>query len=223
MCQSFSDWNVSHILLDAHKLHVAIKVTEELLYDNAFGLENYIIDQFGKALANAEEDAFLNGDGSGKPLGLFAETGGGTAAKTVTAITADELINLVYALKRPYRKKAKFIMNDQAVASIRTLKDNNGVYMWQPSLTAGEPDRILGYEVYTSPFCPVGKLAFGDYSYYNIGDRGTRSFKQLTELFAGNGMIGYVAKERVDGKLILPEAVQILTVTGTSAKSAKDS
>lgn len=220
---TFGDATFSQILLDAHKLHVAIKVTEELLYDNAFGLENYIIDQFGKALANAEEDAFLNGDGSGKPLGLFAETGGGTAAKTVTAITADELINLVYALKRPYRKKAKFIMNDQAVASIRTLKDNNGVYMWQPSLTAGEPDRILGYEVYTSPFCPVGKLAFGDYSYYNIGDRGTRSFKQLTELFAGNGMIGYVAKERVDGKLILPEAVQILTVTGTSAKSAKDS
>ena len=54
------------------------------------------------------------------------------------------------------------------------------------------------------------ELGFGDFSYYNIGDRGTRSFKQLTELFAGNGMIGYVAKERVDGKLILPEAVQIL-------------
>lgn len=218
---TFGDATFSQILLDAHKLHVAIKVTEELLYDNAFGLENYIIDQFGKALANAEEDAFLNGDGSGKPLGLFAETGGGTAAKTVTAITADELINLVYALKRPYRKKAKFIMNDQAVASIRTLRDNNGAYMWQPSLTAGEPDRILGYEVYTSPFCPVGKMAFGDYSYYNIGDRGTRSFKQLTELFAGNGMIGYVAKERVDGKLILPEAVQILTISGVAAKTAK--
>lgn len=218
---TFGDATFSQILLDAHKLHVAIKVTEELLYDNAFGLENYIIDQFGKALANAEEDAFLNGDGSGKPLGLFAETGGGTAAKTVTAITADELINLVYALKRPYRKKAKFIMNDQAVASIRTLKDNNGAYMWQPSLTAGEPDRILGYEVYTSPFCPVGKMTFGDYSYYNIGDRGTRSFKQLTELFAGNGMIGYVAKERVDGKLILPEAVQILTISGVAAKTAK--
>ena len=53
-------------------------------------------------------------------------------------------------------------------------------------------------------------IAFGDYSYYNVGDRGTRSFKQLNELFAGNGMIGFVAKERVDGKLILPEAVQIL-------------
>lgn len=211
---SFGDATFDQILLDAHKLHVAIKVTEELLYDNAFGLESYIIDMFGKALANAEEDAFLNGSGVGQPLGLFAETGGGTAAASVTNLTSDSVMDLVYALKRPYRKSAKFIMNDQTIAAIRKLKDNNGAYMWQPSLTSGEPDKLLGYDVYTSPFCPEGKIAFGDYSYYNIGDRGTRSFKQLNELFAGNGMIGYVAKERVDGKLILPEAVQILTVTG---------
>ena len=217
---SFGDATFDQILLDAHKLHVAIKVTEELLYDNAFNLESYIIDMFGKALANAEEDAFLNGSGVGQPLGLFAATGGGTAAISTAALTADDVIKLVYALKRPYRKNAKFIMNDQTIASIRQLKDNNGAYMWQPSLIAGEPDKLLGYDVYTSPFCPVGKIAFGDYSYYNIGDRGTRSFKQLTELFAGNGMIGYVAKERVDGKLILPEAVQILTINGSS-KAAK--
>lgn len=217
---SFGDATFDQILLDAHKLHVAIKVTEELLYDNAFNLESYIIDMFGKALANAEEDAFLNGSGAGQPLGLFAATGGGTAAISTASLTADDVIKLVYALKRPYRKNAKFIMNDQTIASIRQLKDNNGAYMWQPSLVAGEPDKLLGYDVYTSPFCPAGKIAFGDYSYYNIGDRGTRSFKQLTELFAGNGMIGYVAKERVDGKLILPEAVQILTITG-STKAAK--
>lgn len=101
-------------------------------------------------------------------------------------------------------------MNDKTIAQIRKLKDNNGAYIWQPSYQAGEPDRILGYTVYTSAYAPEDAIAFGDYSYYNIGDRGTRSFKQLTELFAGNGMIGYVAKERVDGKLILPEAVQIL-------------
>ena len=217
---SFGDATFDQILLDAHKLHVAIKVTEELLYDNAFNLESYIIDMFGKALANAEEDAFLTGSGAGQPLGLFAATGGGTAAISTASLTADDVIKLVYALKRPYRKNAKFIMNDQTIASIRQLKDNNGAYMWQPSLVAGEPDKLLGYDVYTSPFCPAGKIAFGDYSYYNIGDRGTRSFKQLTELFAGNGMIGYVAKERVDGKLILPEAVQILTITG-STKAAK--
>lgn len=208
---TFGDATFSQILLDAHKLHVAIKVTEELLYDNAFDLENYIITQFGKALANAEEDAFLNGDGSGKPTGLFAATGGGTVASTLSAaIKSDDMLDLVYALKRPYRKNASFIMNDKTLAQLRKLKDNNGAYIWQPSYQAGEPDKVLGYAVHTSAYAPENAIAFGDYSYYNIGDRGTRSFKQLNELFAGNGMIGYVAKERVDGKLILAEAVQIL-------------
>lgn len=127
----FSDATFSQILLDAHKLHVAIKVTEELLYDNAFGLENYIINQFGKALANAEEDAFLNGDGSGKPTGLFVATGGGTVAGTLSAaIKSDDMLDLVYALKRPYRKNASFIMNDKTLAQLRKLKDNNGAYIW---------------------------------------------------------------------------------------------
>ena len=208
---TWGDATFDQILLDAHKLHVAIKVTEELLYDNAFGLENYIITQFGKALANAEEDAFLNGDGTGKPLGLFAATGGGQIVSTLAAaLKSDDMLDLVYALKRPYRKGASFILNDQTLSALRKLKDNNGAYIWQPSYQAGEPDRILGYAVHTSAYAPADAIAFGDYSYYNIGDRGSRSFSELRELFAGNGMIGYVAKERVDGKLILPEAVQIL-------------
>lgn len=214
---TFGDATFSQILLDAHKLHVAIKVTEELLYDNAFNLEGYILDQFGKALGNAEEDAFLNGDGTGKPLGLFAATGGGTVAGTLTAaIKSDDMLDLVYALKRPYRKTASFIMNDKTLSSLRKLKDNNGAYIWQPSYQAGEPDRVLGYAVHTSAYAPEDAIAFGDYKYYNIGDRGTRSFSELRELFAGNGMIGYVAKERVDGKLILPEAVQILKLKAST-------
>lgn len=208
---TFGDATFSQILLDAHKLHVAIKVTDELLYDNAFNLENYILTQFGKALANAEEDTFLNGDGVGKPLGLFAATGGGTVANTLTAaIKSDDILDLIYALKRPYRKDAAFIINDQNLAAIRKLKDNNGSYIWQPSYQAGEPDTILGYKVRTSAYAPKDAISFGDYSYYNIGDRGSRSFSELRELFAGNGMVGYLAKERVDGKLILPEAVQVL-------------
>lgn len=218
---TWGDSTFSQILLDAHKLHVAIKVTEELLYDNAFGLENYIITQFGKALANAEEDAFLNGDGKGKPTGIFAKTGGGNVTAEAAAFTGDELINLVYTLKRPYRKKAAFIMNDKNLAVLRKLKDANDQYLWQPSLKEGEPERLLGYPVYTSAYAPADAIAFGDFSYYNIGDRGSRSFKKLTELFAGNDMVGFVAKERVDGKLILPEAVQILKLKMALPASGK--
>ena len=215
---TFSDATFSQINLDAHKLHVAVKVTEELLYDNAFQLENYIIKEFYKALANAEEDAFINGDGTGKPLGILAESGGaevGVTAASATAITADEVINLVYSLKRPYRKNAVFILNDQTIATLRKLKDGNGAYMWQPALVAGEPDKLLGYPVYTSAYMPTIEagaktIIFGDLSYYNIGDRGSRSFAELRELFAGNGLVGFVAKERVDGKLVLPEAIKVL-------------
>ena len=216
---SFGDATFDQIIMDAYKLHVAIKVTEELLYDNAFNLESYIIQQFGKAISNAEEDAFLNGDGSHKPTGLLtsAATGVTTAGAT---ITADELISLVYSLKRPYRKNAAFIINDQTLSVIRKLKDANQAYIWQPSYQAGEPDRLLGYALHTSPYMPTiaaGKavIAFGDYSYYNIGDCGTRSLQELKELFAGNGMVGFVMKERVDGKLVLPEAVQTLKIKGT--------
>ena len=219
---TFGDATFDQKILDAHKLHVAIKITEELLYDNAFRLENYIIEEFGKALANAEEDAFLNGDGTGKPTGIFHKTKGGEAIGTRTvALKSDDLLDLIYGLKRPYRKNASFIMNDATLAQIRKLKDNNGQYLWQPSYQAGEPDKILGYNVHTSAFAPTDAISFGDYKYYNIGDRGSRSFKQLNELFAGNGMIGYVAKERVDGLLILPEAVKVLNLKAetTTAKA----
>ncbi|MRJ47084.1 phage major capsid protein [Fundicoccus ignavus] len=218
---TFGEAGFDQVVLDAHKLHVAIKVTEELLYDNAFNLENYLLEQFAKALANAEEEAFLNGNGQNKPLGIFASTGGGEVAVTTTSekITSDDILTLVYALKRPYRKNAAFILNDSTLAVLRKLKDNNGAYIWQQSYLQGEPDRLLGYPVYSSAYAPEVKagqpaIAFGDFSYYNIGDRGIRSFQELKELFAGNGMVGFVAKERVDGKLVLPEAVQVLSIGG---------
>ena len=220
---TFGDGTFDQVSLDAHKLHVGIKVTEELLYDSAFNLEKYITEEFTRALANAEEDAFLNGDGVNKPTGIFDSKKGGEIAVTTKAqtITADELIDLVYSLDRPYRKKAAFILNDATVAQIRKLKDVNGAYIWQPSLKDGEPDRLLGYPAYTSAFAPKaekGKLAiaFGDFSYYKIGDRGNRSFQDLKELFAGNGMVGFLGKERVDGILVLREAVKLLKIGATA-------
>ena len=213
---TFGDATFGQVTLDAYKLYVAVKITEELLYDSAFPIDTYITQQFGKAIANAEEDAFLNGDGKGKPTGIFDATNGGTVVDAAgNKIASDDIFTLIYALKRPYRKNAEFIMNDATLAAIRKLKDANNQYIWQPSYQAGEPDRLAGYPVNTSAYAPkaeAGKaaIAFGDYKYYNIGDRGSRSFQELRELFAGNGMIGYVAKERVDGKLTLKEAVQIL-------------
>ncbi|WP_304683926.1 phage major capsid protein [Ileibacterium valens] len=219
----FEDATFSQIILDAHKLHVGVKVTSELLNDAAFDLESYLMNEFGNALANAEEDAFLNGTGNGQPVGIFATKGGAPVEKTLTAdITGDDLVDLVYCLKRPYRKNAAFLLNDATIAAIRKLKaEGDKEYIWQPSYQQGEPDRLLGYPVLTSPYAPADAIAFGDFSYYNIGDRGQRTFQDLRELFAGNDMVGFLAKERVDGKLALPEAVKILKLKAPTKAAAK--
>ena len=120
-----------------------------------------------------------------------------------------------YSLKAPYRKNAVFLMNDSSVKALRKLKDGNGQYLWQPSLTAGTPDMLLGRPVYTSAFMPAmaasaKSILFGDLSYYWVADRQGRSFRRLGELYATTGQVGFLASQRVDGKLILPEAVKVL-------------
>lgn len=205
-------------LIGAHKVATMIKVSEELLNDSAFDLEDYFRTEFARRIGNKEEEAFLTGDGSGKPTGIFNATGGGqlgVTAASATAVTTDEVISLIYALKAPYRKNAKFLMNDATVSALRKLKDSNGQYLWQPSLQAGQPDRLLGYEIYTSPYAPTlaaGALsiAFGDFQSYWIADRTGRTVQRLNELYSTNGQVGFVATERVDGKIILPEGIQLL-------------
>ena len=209
---TWGDAKFGQVQLDAFKLGVAVKVSEELVYDNAYNLEGYLQRAFASAIADAEEEKFMTGVYSeNTPTGIFDTTAGGITEKTLTAaMKADDIMDLVYALERKFRPKAQFIMNDKIVAAVRKLKDGNGAYMWQPSYQAGEPDKLLGYALNTSTQAPETAIAFGDYSYYNIGDRGIRYVSELKELFAGNGLIGYVAKERVDGILTLRDAVQIL-------------
>ena len=204
--------------IGAYKLGTMIKVSDELLNDSVFDLENYISTEFARRIGAKEEEAFLVGDGDGKPTGIFNATGGaqlGVTAGSATAITADEIIDLVYSLKAPYRKNAVFLMNDATVKAIRKLKDGQGQYLWQPSLTAGTPDTLLNRPVYTSAYAPIIEagaktIAFGDFGYYWIADRQGRSFKRLNELFATTGQVGFLASQRVDGKLILPEAIKVL-------------
>lgn len=203
--------------IDAFKLTDLVKVSMELLQDSMFDLEAYIASEFARAFGIAEEEAFCVGTGTGQPTGIFTANGGqvGVTANSQTAITADELISLVYSLKSPYRRNAKFLMNDSTISAIRKLKDGNGVYLWQPSLQAGEPDKLLGYELYTSPYAPTTgadalAIAFGDFKNYWIADRSGRTVQRLNELYSTNGQVGFVATERVDGKVILAEGIKLL-------------
>ena len=203
--------------IDAYKLTDLVKVSTELLQDSAFDLESYIAQEFARAFGIAEEQAFCVGTGTGQPTGIFTESGGevGVTAGSATAISVDNLIELVYALKSPYRRNAKFLMNDATISLIRKLKDQNGAYLWQPSVQAGQPDRLLGYEIYTSPYVPTVEasaltIAFGDFNNYWIADRSGRTVQRLNELYAGNGQVGFIATERVDGKVILSEGIKLL-------------
>ena len=213
-----SDDSFGQVSIGAYKVGTMIKVSEELLNDSVFDLEAYISREFARRIGAKEEEAFFTGDGSGKPLGVLAATGGaetGVTTASATAITADELIDLFYSLKAPYRRNAVWVLNDSTIKAIRKLKDNQGQYLWQPSLTAGAPDLLLGKPVRTSAYMPAiaadaKTIAFGDFSYYWIADRQGRSFKRLNELYAATGQVGFLASQRVDGKLVLPEAIKVL-------------
>lgn len=213
-----SDDTFGQVTIGAYKLGTTIKVSEELLNDSVFDLENYIAREFARRIGTKEEEAFFTGDGSGKPLGVLADKGGaeiGVTAASASAITSDELLDLYYSLFSPYRKKAVWVVNDSTVKAIRKLKDNNGQYLWQPGLIANAPDTILGRPVKTSAFMPsiaagAKSIIFGDFNYYWIADRQGRTFKRLNELYATTGQVGFLASQRVDGKLILPEALKVL-------------
>ena len=218
-----SDNTFAQITLGAYKLATLIKVSQELLNDSVFPLESYIANEFARRIGAKEEEAPSAGDGRNKPTGIFAATGGAQVGKTTasaTTVTLDEILDLYYSLRSPYRAKAVFVVNDTTVKAIRKLKDENGQYLWQPAITASAPDTILGRPIYTSAYVPAiaanaKTVAFGDFSYYWIADRQGRTFQRLIEMYAVTGQVGFIATQRVDGKLILPEAVQVLQQAAT--------
>ena len=212
-----SDDKFGQITLGAFKVGTMIKISEELLNDSVFNLESYITKEFARRIGSKEEEAFFSGNGTGKPTGILHNSGAGVGltAAAPNAITFDEVCDLFYSLKAPYRKKAEFILNDSTVKELRKLKDNNGQYLWQPSIKEGTPDTLLNRPLKTSAFMPAvaasaKAILFGDFSYYWIADRQGRVFKRLNELYATTGQVGFLATQRVDGKLILPEAVKCL-------------
>lgn len=211
------DVSFGQTTLSAYKLGTMIKVSNELLNDSAFDIAGYIAERFGVRMGNAEENAFINGDGIDKPLGLLDEAGAkvGVTAAAEDAVTFDEIFKLYYSLKAPYRRQAQFLCNEALVLQLMTIKDKNDNYIWKPSLDIAKPDTILGRPLRTSMYMPLpqaGKkaLAFGDYKYYWVADRKARTFRRLNELYARTDQVGFLTTQRVDGKLILPDAVQCL-------------
>ena len=213
-----SDAAFSQISLGAYKIATIMKVSEELMQDSIFDMDSYVGTNFGRRIAEAEEAAFVAGNGSSKPTGATAGASAGVTAASATAITSNEILDLLYSLKRQYRRGASFLMNDSTIKAIRQLKDSNGQYLWQPALSAGDPDTIGGRPVFASYDMPAAtsglvSVLFGDFKMgYMIADRGTTSFQRLNELYSANGQVGFRAYRRVDGKVVLSEAIKKLTM-----------
>ena len=228
-----SDMEFSVETLSAYKLGCMVKVSNELLNDSAFDIAAYIAQRLGVRFGNAEEDAFINGTGPSNnpattpsmPTGILncVTPSEGTTTKDASTVTFDDIYKLYYTLKSPYRRKASFLCNETLLLQLMLLKDGNSNYIWKPGLEVGKPDTILGRPIHTSSYMPAisGKAAqdknkkillFGDFNYYWIADRTSRTLKRLNELYAVTDQVGFISTQRVDGKLILPEAMQVMAL-----------
>ena len=212
-----SDSAFTQVSLSAYKIGTIMKISDELMQDSVFALAPYVGSNFGRRIGEAEEAAFVAGDGSGKPTGATSGASAGVTAAGTAAITADEVYDLAYSLKRQYRRGASWLMHDSTIKAVRQLKDTTNQYLWQPGLAGDEPDRLAGRPVETSydmPELAAGNVTvlFGDFSMgYIIADRGATSFLRLNELYAANGFVAIRAARRVDGKVVLSEAIKKLT------------
>lgn len=200
-----------------HKLSHIVKVTEELLQDNAVNVSDLLLDRFSELFAKKEERAFINGDGNGKPKGLLSGDISSNSANA-SPFDEDDIMDLIYSVKQQYRDSGVFLMDRAAVNHVRTLKDNDGQYLWQPGLQEGEPDRLAGYPLLETEYMNDPETAsagdpimvFGDFSSYRVVDRINLTTQRLDEKYIDNGVIGFRMTKRVDAKPTLDEPIQIL-------------
>jgi HK97 family phage major capsid protein len=202
--------------LSAYGLKHIVKYSIELAQDSLFDLAGYVGDQLGRAFGIAEETGFLVGNDTGQPNGVVRQTAASVTTASAAAITGDEVLDLHYALSKPYRNGSVYVMNDATVKVLRKAKDGNGQYLWVPGLAA-EPDTILGKPVYTSDAMATVAgsaktiLHFNPKFYY-IADRSNTIFKLIDQLYIENGQYGVFAMKRTDGDLMVAAAAKVLAM-----------
>lgn len=208
--------------IPTHELYALVDINEQLLEDSVFNLEAEMNEEFSTQFAKAEGTSFISGDAVGQPEGLLTNSSIGTTnSGNGTALTADGLLTLVHSLKTEYGRNGTFIFNRTTLGAIRKLKDSAGQYVFQAGmmLTGGVPNTILGYPYVEMPDMPdVGSsakpVAFGDFSRgYMIVDRVALSILRDPFTQATSGNVRYVARRRIGGQVILPEAIVTQTVS----------
>lgn len=209
------------------ELYANPAATQQMLDDSEVSLENWLAMEVETEFAYQEGLAFISGDGTNKPKGFLTFVTGGTQAATnplgaielktaagATAITTDELVDMVYLLPSVFTGAARFVMNRSTQGYVRKLKDGDGNYIWQPSYVAGQPATLLGYPVTEMPGMPdiaTGTLpiGFGDFRRgYRIIDR--TGVRVLRDPFTNKPYVHFYTTKRVGGGVDNPECLKVL-------------
>lgn len=211
--------------IPTHELYAQPKATQKLVDDAAIDIESWLSDKISDIFARKENTAFVSGNGVGQPRGILTYAAGTTWNKieqvnsgTNGAVTADGIINIFYALKDVYSKRASFLMNRSVVQAVRLLKQaTTNQYMWQPGLASGAPDTLMGVPVYMASDMPIAatnslSVAVGDFkSGYQIVDR--RGIRILRDPFTEKPFVKFYATKRVGGDVINFEAIKLMKLS----------
>lgn len=208
------------------------------LQDLFFNVEKWLTDAIAEGMAVGLSVSIWSGNGSSKPTGMTNTAPStsddyssplrsaaayeyipiptaGSSPFTTAGITADSVIALNYQLNARYRGNARFAANTVTQGHLRRLKDTTGQYLWQPSLQAGQPDRLLGYEIFTweemgnPTSANAFPLAFGDFAQaYILASRG--ELQIVRENVTAPGFTKYYISRRYGGCVKNNDALKLL-------------
>ena len=211
------------VSIDAKELYALVDISQSMLEDSAFNMESEMADEFGTQFAVAEGQSIVAGDGIDRPLGITDSTAGvgSTNSGNGTALTANGLLDLVFAIKSDYLRNARFVFNRSTFAKILQLEDGEGQKIFHQglNLVGGAPSTIVGYGYTIAKDMPdVGAgakpIAFGDFARaYCLVDRTNMSIVRdpFTQNHLGN--VRYTARRRVGGTVVIPEAIRLQNIS----------
>lgn len=205
--------------------------SQAMLDDAQFDVESWLAGEIAMEFAKAEGAAFINGTGVNRPKGFLTGTvtdeadgvrafgslqyvASGAAGGFAASNPQDRLIDLVQALRAPYRQGAVFVMNSATLARIRKFKTSDGAFLWQPGLVAGQPDTLLGYPVVEAEDMPdiaadSLSIAFGNFrAGYVIAERSATTI--LRDPYTNKPFVHFYAVKRVGGAVANSEAIKLM-------------
>lgn len=202
--------------LKPFEMAIIVPVTRILLEDAQIDLTGYLSNHVARRFGQKEATWFVNGNGTTQAEGVLTSTA--VAEREVEAVTADDLIDLFYAIKTAYSSNGAWLMNRQTMATVRKLKDTDGSYLWERGIVGSQPAQLLGrpvYEAVDMPNIAAGStpIVFGDFANgYAIADRTGFEIIRDDLTGAGNGIVKLHARRRVGGRVIMGEALTKLSI-----------